>query len=148
MDDLEEIKQLIKHFETKYPTSKHESHLNMCIGYFQAQRNQAQEEIQRLQNLQTENLPAETSAFLIFETDYDFSIKYKNKVLIDYQIDLRLTGPEELEHIELLGPYGTPLDDKTKCYEAIQGLTRIKANPSKHFSNRGGNRGVEWFPPK
>jgi len=83
---------------------------------------------------------------LNIETDWDFAIKFRGEIFSEYEIDITLDSVEELDEIELLGPFATPLSEDTKVWEFNQAMEAIKANPDQSFCNQGGNRGVDWTP--
>lgn len=79
-----------------------------------------------------------------FETDWDFSIKFKDKVYSEDEFTIRLSSVEELDEIEVCGPFGSA--ERADIWVVNEAIKAIKANPNEHFSNLGGNRGVEWVP--
>jgi hypothetical protein len=82
---------------------------------------------------------------LCVETDHDFSIRYNGEVFFN-EISLTLDSVDDLDRIEVLGPWGIPYNEDVKDWEFRQGIEEIKKNPGQHFNNTGGNRGVEWWP--
>ena len=81
---------------------------------------------------------------LNLETDWDFSIKYKDKIF-DCGDTINIDS-DKLDELEILGPFGAPKSKNTKCWEYVEGIKEIKNNPTKEFCNQGGNRGVCWTP--
>ena len=81
---------------------------------------------------------------LNIETDWDFCLKYKDKIFNCG--DTIKIDSDELDKLEILGAFGSPRTKDTKCSEYIEGIQEIKSNPAKEFSNQGGNRGVSWTP--
>jgi hypothetical protein len=81
---------------------------------------------------------------MVVTTDDDFSLKFKGSLYCDYEFKLTLNSPEDLDEIEVLGPYGAD-KRQAKAWEFEDAVKAIKENPSEEFSNTGGNRGVEWF---
>lgn len=79
-----------------------------------------------------------------FETDWDFSIKFKDKFYCDMDFEIRISSVEELDEMEVMGPYGSPSTSNIWVFD--EALKAIKANPNEYFSNMGGNRGVSWTP--
>jgi hypothetical protein len=80
---------------------------------------------------------------LSVETDWDFSLKYNNVVYSDYEFYIIIDSVDELDKIEVLGPFGSGKSSFDSFYEWIE---IIKSNPDEHFSNLGGNRGISWGP--
>jgi hypothetical protein len=80
-----------------------------------------------------------------FETDWDFSIKFKDKLYSQDEFTIRLSSVDELDEIEVFGPFGDLLH-RSNIWVVDEAVRVIKANPNEHFSNLGGNRGVEWVP--
>ena len=79
------------------------------------------------------------------ETDYDFALKFQGVVYSDHDFVVHFNSIEELDEIEILGGFGTPFKESTKCHEFLEAVDRIKANPNESFSTLGGNRGVAWY---
>jgi hypothetical protein len=77
------------------------------------------------------------------ETDDDFSLLFKGKLITGYEIDLFLDGVDDLKGIMLQGPFGSP-DQPEKRWEWDEAVDCILRNPNTPFCNTGGNRGVEW----
>ena len=87
-----------------------------------------------------------TKFIMEFETDWDFSIKFRDKIHSSSEFTIRLSSVEELDEMEVMGAFGSPKTEDTKCWELEHALEQIKANPNEDFSNMGGNRGVSWTP--
>lgn len=81
---------------------------------------------------------------LNIETDWDFCLKYKNKIF-DCGDTIKIDS-NRLDELEILGAFGSPRSKDTKCWEYVEGIKEIKNNPAKEFCNQGGNRGVSWTP--
>ena len=77
------------------------------------------------------------------DTDWDFGISYKGKVYSDSSFSIFFDSVEELDEIELLGPFGSPGPPNHR-FEFDEAIKEIKANPDEDFCNQGGNRGVHW----
>ena len=82
---------------------------------------------------------------LTIRTDYDFGVRFRGRSYGDYTITLTLNSVEELEDIELLGPFGSS-SIPTKTWEWYDAMQKIKANPEETLNDYGGNRGVSWYP--
>jgi hypothetical protein len=91
---------------------------------------------------------------LNIETDHDFSILHQGTLYAGHEETILLSTlnddmipiVEQLSQIEVLGPFGGPRTENTKCLEFIEAIEAIKQNPNQGFNNQGGNRGVEWTP--
>lgn len=80
---------------------------------------------------------------LYVETDWDFSVIHKGETYSDYDFTLNLESHKELSELTFSGPFGRPCVGKT--WEIEDGIKKIlKGNGLNHFSNLGGNRGIEW----
>ena len=82
---------------------------------------------------------------LAVRTDYDFGIRFRGDVYCGDTITLTLNSVEELEDIELLGPFGSD-SSPTKTWEWHDAIDKIKENPEEILNDYGGNRGVSWHP--
>lgn len=85
-----------------------------------------------------------TKFIMNFETDWDFGIKFKDKIYSDMEFAIRLSSVEELDEMEVTGPFGSPSTSNLWVFD--EALKAIKSNPNEYFSNMGGNRGVSWTP--
>lgn len=83
---------------------------------------------------------------LLIETDLDFSIKYLGVLYNEFTIIIWMEDPKMLNEIQILGPHGTELTQKTKFTEIARDLHLIKQNPEEYYSSLGGNRGCDWTP--
>lgn len=83
---------------------------------------------------------------LRIETDDDFSVEFKGQLLVGHEIELVVRRLDELDTLQVLGPWGSPATMNTKRFEFDEGLTAVRKNPDEPFSNTGGNRGIEWEP--
>ena len=90
---------------------------------------------------------------LNIETDHDFSILHQGTLYAGHEETILLNDDWDadpigiqLSQIEILGPFGGPRTENTKCLEFIEAIEAIKQNPNLRFNNQGGNRGVEWTP--
>jgi len=81
---------------------------------------------------------------MLVQTDWDFSVRFKGKLYSDYNFFLFFDSLEELDQIEILGPYGAPRNINTKCSELVEAIKKIKQNPHESFDTTGGNRGVYY----
>lgn len=81
---------------------------------------------------------------MLVQTDLDFSIRFKGKLYSEYSFFVLFDSPEELDQIEILGPYGTSRHTNTKCSELVEAIKRIQQNPRESFDTTGGNRGVVY----
>ena len=88
------------------------------------------------------------SYLMHIETDDDFSIRFRDRLIGGGAINIRLRSVAELDNIEILGPYGTPRTPNTKGTELEDAITFIKQHPDWPFDSTGGNRGVHWIPAK
>ena len=83
---------------------------------------------------------------MLIETDLDFSLVFKGEEFVHQYIELVLESVDELDLIELRGPFLTDRTPDLKVYEFEEAVKAIKKNPDEYFSNTGGNRVVEWTP--
>lgn len=81
---------------------------------------------------------------LEFETDFDFSVKFRDKLYADTEFSIGINDVKELDELEFLGPFGAPANGVYNCI--WDGIQAIRSNPDEVFSNLGGNRGVAWHP--
>jgi len=88
--------------------------------------------------------PAVRLGTLNVETDWDFSLELNGTVYSDSEFSIDIDSMDQLESIQVLGPFGSPSGGKQ--WEILAALEAIKANPNEFFSNQGGNRGAMWHP--
>ena len=81
---------------------------------------------------------------LYVETDDDFSIRYAGNMYYN-DFWLYFDSPDELENIEVFGPFGSEHTEDTKSSEFFEGLEIIKDNPNDSYDSTGGNRGIMWY---
>lgn len=81
---------------------------------------------------------------LTIDTDWDFGIVVNGENFCNSNFSIAIDSIEQLENIQYLGAFGTPLASDTKLWEVKNGIARILANPKESFSQLGGNRGVRW----
>ncbi len=81
---------------------------------------------------------------LTFQTDWDFSILYKDELYSSYDFDIYIENEDDFDEIIFLGPYGSgPASGKFSEVEEM--IQKIRENPSEDRCFLGGNRGVEWI---
>ena len=81
---------------------------------------------------------------LTFQTDWDFSILYKDELYSSYDFDIYIESENDFDEIIFLGPYGSgPASGKFSEVEEM--IQKIRENPSENRCFLGGNRGVEWI---
>lgn len=84
---------------------------------------------------------------IYFETDFDFAVKFKGEIYSSHEFDFYINSFEEFKSIQFLGPFGSgEPKNYSNCCHVQDAMEAIKQNPTEHFSNLGGNRGVMWAP--
>jgi len=93
-----------------------------------------------------ENVEDDPTSFAILtvRTDWDFSVMFKEKLFNDFEFKIKIDFPEQLKTMQLKGPFGIDAEPE-KRWEWDQAMQHILADPTKNYSNLGGNRGVEWY---
>ena len=81
---------------------------------------------------------------LWIETDYDYALEYNGKVY-DNDSTIYLNRAEQLRDIEILGAFGSPRTENTKCWEFETAVEEIQKNPNQTYRTFG-NRGIHWNP--
>lgn len=80
---------------------------------------------------------------LFVETDWDFSIKYKDHIYAYYAFTLSFESSEELNNLVFMGAYGT--DGEGKSQYVKECIEKIKENPEQSYNSLGGNTGCCWY---
>ena len=90
-----------------------------------------------------EPTPQVSKYSIYFESDDDFSIKFKDKTYYGDEY-IFFNSIDDLDEMEVLGPWGGERKEHTKCWEWEEGIKAIKQNPEENYRRLGGNRGLEF----
>jgi hypothetical protein len=82
---------------------------------------------------------------IVVDTDYDFGIVFDGREYCDSSFAIQFDTPEQVSQMELLGPFGSP-GPPSKSWDWELAVEKIQYDPDTGFNDRGGNRGVAYYP--